>query len=84
VKTGEVTSTTVTLTGLIPYRDYRFQVAFRNQAGQGPYATPVSVVTEEDGKLFGRYIYDSKKSNYPCIPEMKDEYLFCIFVYRVS
>ena len=55
VSTGNVSYVTssqeeVTLIGLTPYTDYDIAMAAYT-IGEGPYSAPISVTTEEDGKI---------------------------------
>ena len=44
--------TSYTVDGLLPFTEYRFQVAGQNMNGTGPYTTFISIRTDEDGKTF--------------------------------
>ena len=39
------------LTGLTPFTNYSLQVAAVNDRGTGPYSTPLTVETLQDGEL---------------------------------
>ena len=41
------------LTGLTPFTSYSAQVAAVNDGGTGPYSTPLTVETLQDGEING-------------------------------
>lgn len=45
------TSTMFRLEGLTPYTNYRFTIAASTEVGLGPFSSPITVRTPEDGAL---------------------------------
>ena len=43
---------TFTASGLTPHTNYIFRVAGVNNNGTGPYSNDITVLTNEDGKMF--------------------------------
>ena len=43
--------TSLTVQSLTPYNSYQFFVAASTSVGRGPFTSPISVTTPEDGKL---------------------------------
>ena len=43
--------TSLTVQSLTPYKSYQFSVAASTSVGLGPFTSPISVTTPEDGKL---------------------------------
>ena len=47
-----VMNRTFTASGLTPHTNYIFRVAGVNSNGTGPYSSDITVLTDEDGKLY--------------------------------